>query len=272
MTQQETTYSLDQIGYTPVRFNSTGIFETHKDRMVDPYAETRMHKVPQVEGIQYAPQVTEKILPCIVVLHDQWGLTSPIQELAKGLACHGYIVLIPNLYGRLGGMVTANTEVAEALMEKLNEKHALQDINACFEYLNCNLTEDTLLERTVRNGHGVVGFGMGGTLAIKTAAQRRRLQAAVAIGGTLPAGQETAQGLYCPLLLQQAGQTPQSSAEELDLFCQTAKEAGKNVEQHTYAEASPGFWYPNSPNYRASDLDTALQKSLDFISNLIKKA
>ena len=272
MPQQETAYSLDQIGYTLVRFNSTGIFETHKDRMVDPYAETRMHKVPQVEGIQYAPQITEKVLPCLVVLHDQWGLTSPIQELAKGLACHGYIVLVPNLYGRLGGMVTANAEVAEALMEKLNEQHALQDINACFEYLNCNMAEDSLLERTVRNGHGVIGFGMGGTLAMKTAAHRRRLQAAVAIGGALPTDTETAQGLYCPLMLQQAGQSPQSSAEELAHFCQVAKDADKRIERHTFADASPGFWYPNSPNYRASDLETALEQSMDFLSNLIKKA
>ncbi len=272
MPQQETLYSLDQIGYTLLRFNSTGIFETHKDMMVDPYAETRMHKVPQVEGIQYAPQITGKILPALVVLHDQWGLTAPIQDLAKGLACHGYIVMIPNLYGRMGGMVTANAEVAEALMEKLNEQQALQDINACFEYLNTNIAEDTLLERTVRNGHGVVGFGMGGTLAIKMAAHRRRLQAAVAIGGTLPSGPETAQGLYCPLMLQQAGQTPQSSTEELSHFCETAKEAGKKVDLHTYAKASPGFWYPNSLNYRPSDMETAIQKSLDFVSNLIKKS
>ena len=117
-----------------------------------------------------------------------------------------------------------------------------------------------------------VGFGMGGTLAIKTAAHRRRLQAAVSIGGTVPADPETAQGLYCPLMLQQAGQSPQSSSEELDHFCQTAKEADKNVELHTFAEASPGFWYPNSPNYRAVDLDAALEKSLEFLSNLIKKA
>ena len=179
MTQQATAYSLDQIGYTLVRFNSTGIFETHKDQMVDPYAATRMPKGPQVEGIQYAPQVTGKLLPVLVVLHDQWGLTSPIQDLAKGLACHGYIVLVPNLYGRLGGMVTANAEVAEALMERLNVQQALQDISACYEFLNCNLTEDTLLERTVRNAHGVIGFGMGGMLAIKTAAHRRRLQVRV---------------------------------------------------------------------------------------------
>ncbi len=272
MPQQETAYSVDQIGYTLVRFNSTGIFETHKDRMVDPYAETRMHKVPQVEGIQYAPQETTKLLPALVVLHDQWGLTSHIQELAKGLACHGYIVMIPNLYGRLGGMVTANAEVAEALMERLNEQQALQDINACFEYLNCNIAEDTQLERTVRNGHGVIGIGMGGTLAIKAAAHRRRLQAAVAIGGNVSLDPETAQGLFCPLLIQQAGQTPQTSTEAVDTFCQTAKEAGKTVDLQTYAEASPGFWYPHSPNYRATDMENALERSLDFIGNLIKKS
>lgn len=272
MPQPETAYSLDQIGYTLLRFNSTGIFETHKDMMVDPYAETRMHKVPQVEGIQYAPQLTGKVLPAIVVLHDQWGLTAHIQDLAKGLACHGYIVMIPNLYGRIGGMVTANAEVAEALMEKLNEEQALQDVNACFEYLNTNIAEDALLERTVRNGHGVLGIGMGGTLAIKVAAHRRRLQAAVAIGGTLPTQPETAQGLHCPLLLQQPGQSPKTSPEELENFCQTAKEAGKKVELHTYDEASPEFWYPNSSHYRASDTENALQRSLDFVGNLVKKA
>ena len=272
MTQQETAYSLDQIGYTLQRFNSTGIFETHKDQMVDPYAETRMHKVPQVEGIQYAPQITGKILPAIVVLHDQWGLTTHIQDLAKGLACHGYIVMIPNLYGRLGGMVTANAEVAEALKNRLNEQQALQDINACFEYLNCNIAEDALLERTVRNGHGIIGFGMGGTLAIKAAAHRRRLQAAVAIGGEIPTGPETPQGLYCPLQIHQPGQSQQSSSEEIESFCQTAKDAKKNVEPHTYNEASPDFWYQNSPHYRSTDMESALHRSMDFIGNFVKKA
>ena len=272
MTQQETAYSLDQIGYTTLRFNSTGIFETHKDMMVDPYAETRMHKVPQVEGIQYAPQITGKILPALVLLHDQWGLTAQIQDLAKGLACHGYIVMIPNLYGRIGGMVTANAEVAEALREKLNEQQALQDVSACFEYLNTNIAEDTLLERTVRNGHGVLGIGMGGTLAIKVAAHRRRLQAAVAIGGTLPTEPATAQGLYCPLLIQQPGQSPITSPEELENFCQTAKDAGKKVELHTYEDASPEFWYPHSTQYRETDMENALQRSLDFMGSLVQKA
>ena len=271
MTQQTTPYAMEQIGYTLVRFNSTGIFETHKDHMVDPYAGTRAPKCPQVEGIQFAPQEANKILPAMVVLHDRYGLTSQIQELAKGLSCQGYVVLVPNLYGRQGGMVTANAEVADALQERLNEQQVLQDINASFEFLNANLTEDTTLERTTRNAHAVFGFGMGGTLAIKTAAQRRRLQAAIAICGSLPPDQEMAKRLYCPLLIHLPGQNSSISPEELDRFCQTAKQAGKIVDVRTYSEASNGFWQNNSPDYRSSDAELALQTSMDFINKIIKK-
>lgn len=271
MTQHITPYAIDQIGYTVVRFNSTGIFETHKDHMVDPYADTRAPKGPQVEGIQFEPQEAKKILPAMIVLHDRFGLTSHIQDLAKGLASQGYVVLVPNLYGRQGGMVTANAEVADSLMERVNEQQALQDINASFEFLNANLAEDTTLERTTRNAHAVIGFGMGGTFAIKTAAHRRRLQAAVAIGGTLPTDPGLAQRLYCPLLLQTPGKSRFNSDEERDQFCQTAKQAGKTVEVRTYPESSDGFWQSGSPDYRLSDVEEALQTSIDFINKILKK-
>lgn len=271
MTQHTTPYGIEQIGYTVVRFNSSGIFETHKDHMVDPYAETRQPKGPQVEGIQFAPQEANKILPAMVLLHDRYGLTSHIQELAKSLSCQGYVVLVPNLYVRQGGMVTANAEVADALMERVNEQQALQDINASFEFLNANLTEDINLERTTRNAHAVIGFGMGGSLAIKTAAHRRRLQAAVAICGTLPTDPELAQRLYCPLLLQTPGRSILNSAEERDQFCQTAKQAGKKIEVRSYPEASDEFWQSSTPGYRSSDLEEVLQTSIDFINPIINK-
>ena len=147
MTDHSSPFTPEQIGSHTVRFSSTGIFETHKDQMVDPYAATKIPKEAQVEGTHYAPQ-TKDIFPSIVLLHDRWGLTSQIKNTALKLACEGYVVLVPNLYGRQGGMITANSEVADALMERMNEQHALQDINACCEYLNANLSEDTTLEQT----------------------------------------------------------------------------------------------------------------------------
>lgn len=271
MAPRTTPYAIEQIGYTVVRFNSTGIFETHKDHMVDPYAATRAPKGPQVEGIQFAPQEANKILPAMVVLHDRYGLTSQIQELAKGFSCHGYVVLVPNLYGRQGGMVTANAEVADALMERLNEQQVLQDINASFEFLNANLTEDANLERTTRNAHAVIGFGMGGIFAMKTAAHRRRIKAAVAIHGMLPADPELAGRLYCPLLLQMPEKTLADSTEDYDRFCQTATQAGKEVEVRSYPEASDGFWQSGSPDFQLAMTEEVLQTAMDFINNILKK-
>ena len=74
--------------------------------------------------------------PGMIVLHERWGLTAQIKSIAMGLACEGYMVLIPNLYGRQGGMVTASAEVADALVARIKEADTLQDINSCCEFLN----------------------------------------------------------------------------------------------------------------------------------------
>ncbi|MGE0473613.1 MAG: dienelactone hydrolase family protein [Nitrospirales bacterium] len=270
MSQHTTPYSLEQIGYGIVRFNSSGIFSTHKDHMVDPYAETRLPKEAQVEGIQYKPQAKGPF-SSMVVLHDKWGLTSSIQDLAKRLACEGYVVIVPNLYGRQGGIVTANDEVADALRERLNQRQVLQDINACFEYLNANLAEDTTLEQLTRNAHAVVGFGMGGTLAIQTAAKRRRLQAAVAVNPEIPQDPVIINGLYCPLLLHVPEQTESLTQGELQQFQEECEKAGKTVTIQHYPGAADGFCNALSPVFRQIETDSVLQSSTEFINTILKK-
>ncbi|MGB0908996.1 MAG: dienelactone hydrolase family protein, partial [Nitrospirales bacterium] len=240
MAEHATTFTLDEIGSTTVRFSSSGIFSTHKDHMVDPYVSTRTPKEAQIEGTQYTPQ-TGGVFPSLVMLHDRWGLTSHIHALAKQIACEGYIVLVPNLYGRLGGMITANDEVAEALMSRLDEKHAINDINACCEYLNTNIPEDALLDNAKRNMHGVIGFGMGGGLAIQFTARRRRLRAAVSFYGHIPENShEIAKAQYCPILYHAAGLNESSSTDDITKFQEQAQEEGKKVEIRSYPDTPQG--------------------------------
>ena len=96
-------------------------------------------------------------------------------------------------------MVTANAEVADALMGKLNESLVLQDINSCCEFLN---TRDHIKQ----NIHGVVGFGMGGSYALRFACQRKRLRAAVVYYGRVMQPETAINDLFCPVLYHQAGQ------------------------------------------------------------------
>lgn len=233
-------FTLQQIGTGTCRFPSGVAIPTLTDAMVDPYIKTRPMKHVEVECIQFWPQ-EKGIYPGIVLLHELWGLNSQIKDLGARLACEGYVVIIPNLYGRIGGMVTANAEVGEALMGKLNETLALQDINSCCEFLN---TRDYVK----RNIHGVVGYGMGGTLALKFACQRKRLRGAVSYYGRMIQPETSLKDLLCPVLYHHAGQDASVPAQEVERLRALAAEYQKRIDIRTYADAPHAFSNETHPD------------------------
>ncbi len=240
MSDHVTPFTADQIGLRAVRFSSKGVFTTHKDHMVDPYAATRIPKEHQVQGFYYWPQDTPR-RPSIVLLHDKWGLMPDFRDMAVRLACEGYVVMVPNLYGRQGGMVTTSEEVADALAERVDSTTVLQDINASCEFLNSNITEDPSMEVTVRNAHAVVGMGMGGTLAILFALKRKRLRAAVSFYGALPDPMDSIGALQCHLLYHAAETNGAVTAAGLEQMGSLAREAEKTVDVRQYPGTSQGF-------------------------------
>lgn len=233
MTSVLAPFTLQQIGTDTARFPSGAAIPTPTDSAVDPYARTRMSKDVQVEAIQFWPQ-EKGTYPGLVLIHEWWGLNSQIKDLGANLACEGYGVIIPNLYARLGGMVTANAEIAEALMGRLNNQLALQDINSCCEFLN---TRDYIK----RNIHGVVGFGMGGSLALQFASKRKRLRAAVAFYGRMFEPIAAFNDVRCPVLYHQAEQDTWASPLEADRLREAATEYGKQVEIKLYRHAPHAF-------------------------------
>jgi carboxymethylenebutenolidase len=272
MTERVSPFTLEQIGSGTVRFSSKGIFETHKDQMVDPYAATRIPKEAQVEGVQFWPQ-EKGVLPAIIMLHERWGLTTQIKDMAKRLACEGFVVLAPNLYGRQGGMITANAEVATALMERMDETTVIQDINACCEFLNTNLSEDSLLEHTKRNLHAVVGFGLGGTLALRFACRRKRLRAAVSFYGSIPSPIEELAQTYCPIQYHAAEPDEYVSSESMTQLEEFAKTSEKAITVYKYDKAHHGFCNDTLAEvYNKQAHDQAWESMIDFLkSSLVTK-
>jgi carboxymethylenebutenolidase len=258
MTTQTAPFSLQQIGTGTARFPSGVAIPTSTDAAVDPYIKTRTTKDVQVECIQFWPQ-EKGIYPGIVLLHEWWGLNVQIKDLGARLACEGYGVIIPNLYGRLGGMVTANAEVAEALMAKCNEQLLLQDINSCCEYMN---TKDYLK----RNIHGVVGLGLGGTLAIRFAAQRKRLRGAVAYYGKVSAP-DSLSSVLCPLLYHRAEQDSFVTQQDID-YLEAAKAQGKKIDIRTYPGTSHAFMNETrSATYNGSASAQSWEATVAFLKS-----
>jgi len=103
--------------------------------------------------------------PGIVVLQEIFGVTDYIKQRARDIAGIGYVVLVPQLYWRLGADVAlpentpAGLQQAMGYMQRLDEPQAVLD------------AADALASLRPSTDHvGVLGFCMGGRLAYKVAA------------------------------------------------------------------------------------------------------
>lgn len=259
-TTQTAPFTLAQIGTGTARFPSGVPIPTHTDQMVDPYFKSKMPKEHHIDCLLFWPQQAGTY-PGLVLLHDWWGLTGQMKDVGARLACEGYAVIIPNLYGRLGGMVTANDDVAAALLERQNDAHIMTDINSCCEYLNTR-------HFAKRNIHGVVGYGMGGSYALRFACHRKRLRAAVSYYGKMVTPKELMKDLFSPVLYHQAGQDTWATRDDAEQLRSAAAEYAKRVEIHLYPEASHAFCNDMKPQtYDPDSSALAWERTASFLKS-----
>jgi carboxymethylenebutenolidase len=122
----------------------------------------------------YLVRPPDRTGPGVVVVQEWWGLDSGIKEMADRLGAAGFVALVPDLYH---GELAAHDEMASQLMQSLPPDRAARDMSAAVDYLADH-------DATSGDGIGVVGFCMGGMLALILAAQRPdKVKAAVAFYG-----------------------------------------------------------------------------------------
>jgi carboxymethylenebutenolidase len=102
--------------------------------------------------------------PAVVVIQEWWGLVPHIEQVCDRFAAEGFVALAPDLYH---GTKVANSEPDEAgkLMMALNTDQAVKDMSGAVDFL---LGHDAVSSSSV----GVVGFCMGGGLALALACAR----------------------------------------------------------------------------------------------------
>ncbi len=263
MSEPSPRFSPQQIGSSPVRFPSGAPIPHVSDMITNPYAKTLMPKGVQVEGLVFFPQ-EKAAYPGLILLHERWGLNAQVKEFAIRLACEGYTVLVPNLYVRQGGMVTASVEVADLLQSRLKEADVLQDLTSCCEFLNT-------LDHVKRNAHGTIGFGMGGTFALRFGCHRRRLRGVVSFYGRMIAPPSLLKDLSCPVLYHRPGADDQVSAQEVERLRQAAQEHDKQVDIRVYEGAPHAFMNDMRPDtYRQDAARDAWAATVSFLAECFK--
>mgnify|MGYP000931417388 FL=1 len=80
-----------------------------------------------------ARPASDEAFPGIIMIHEWWGLNDNVQEMAKKLASHGYVVLAVDLYG---GDVATTSEEARQLMTSFDKDNGVQNMDSAISYLN----------------------------------------------------------------------------------------------------------------------------------------
>lgn len=113
----------------------------------------------------------------VLVIQEWWGLVPHIKDVCERFAAEGFTALAPDLYN---GVTTTEPDEAGKLMMALNLDRAATELSGAIDWL--------LASDTVRgDGIGVVGFCMGGGLALVVGTQRPdAIQAVVPFYGVIP--------------------------------------------------------------------------------------
>jgi carboxymethylenebutenolidase len=200
--------------------------------------------------------------PAIVVIHEYWGLNEFAKGKADAFAKQGYVALAVDLYR---GKVAKDPDVAHQLMRGLPDDRALRDMKAAVAYLRTHPDVDAAKI-------GVVGWCMGGGLALDLAVAEPTLAGAAIYYGHLMTEPATIAGLKVPLIGNFGGQDqgiPPASVREFEAM---AKKDGKSVDFKIYPDAGHAFASSKDPKvYRTEDANDANARTEAFFANVLKK-
>ncbi|HEY1271579.1 MAG TPA: dienelactone hydrolase family protein, partial [Terriglobales bacterium] len=195
---------------------------------------TVKHGDREVQTFIAYPEAKEK-RPVVLVIHEVFGLTDWVEDLADQLAEAGYVAVAPDLLsgkGPNGGRTSSLTQdkAVEAVRD-LNPDEVTADLNAAADYG---------LKLPASNGKlFVAGFCWGGMQSFRYATNRPDLAAAFVFYGTPPEKDAMAR-IKAPVYGFYAENDARIGATIPDTIAQM-KAAGKTYEPVTYSGAGHGF-------------------------------
>lgn len=193
--------------------------------------------------------------PGLIVLQEFWGLNDHIKDVTRRLAAEGFVALAPDMYD---GKVTKDPNEARHLLMAMDQAAALQKLHGAVESLKSN--KNVLPDRI-----GVIGFCMGGFLALNLACHNRDIRVATPFYGRIPPD-SVLENLAAPVLYFFGEQDHHLPAADVDRLEQFLKRAGRNGGVVRYREADHAFFNDTRKEvYREADAKDAWEKALAFL-------
>jgi carboxymethylenebutenolidase len=208
----------------------------------------------------------------IVVVQEAFGVTSHIQSICRRLAEAGYTAIAPSLFHRIGSPVLDYTDFNAVMpaMGSLTAGGIESDLDAAFAELNWRGFAD--------GSTGVVGFCMGGTVALFAGTQWKLGAAVTFYGGGVSQGRfgfpsllDAAPQLQTPWLGLYGDLDQGIPVDEVESLRRVAAAAPVPTEVVRYPDAGHGFNCNDRPDaYHEPSATDAWGRTLAWFGTYLK--
>jgi carboxymethylenebutenolidase len=198
--------------------------------------------------------------PGVVVIQEWWGLVDHIKDVCDRFAAEGYVALAPDLYHGQQAKPDEPDEAGKAMMA-MKMDQAARDMSGAV---------DEVLRRSSGDRVGVIGFCMGGGLALVLATQRPDAVAAVVpCYGIIPwpDAQPDYSAMSAAVLGHYAEKDSFFTPEAAEALADELRALGKSVEIVIYTDADHAFFNDTREEVYDGEASHALwERTLAFFS------
>ena len=174
----------------------------------------------------------------VVVLHEAWGLDGFVRGVCARLAREGFVALAPDLFD---GKLAADVAEAQLLSAALSAARVEEDLDGAVRTL---LSHDAVDGPSV----GLLGFCLGGHLALLGGGRTPRVGAVVDFYGLFPDPPLEIGALAAPLLAIFAQRDAFIPAESVERLRRELRAAGKRASVRVEPGVDHGFMNDTRPD------------------------
>ncbi|HEY4381864.1 MAG TPA: dienelactone hydrolase family protein [Acidobacteriaceae bacterium] len=232
------------------------------------------------DAVLFSPESSTP-LPGVLHYPDIASIREAQREMARHLAAQGYIVLMPNPFYRTG------PPPVWAFPRKMGEPRTVQRMAELTEPLTANArnrdaaayVEHLLSQPNVRPGSiGVVGYCIGGSLALQTAAASPQKIAAAASfhGGNLykadapDSPHRRLSEVKARLYFGHAVEDKNMTSDDIAHLEQALAAWGGTYESETYDGAAHGWTVPDNPAFNPPQAERAFRKLTQLFAETLR--
>lgn len=226
--------------------------------------EVRLHYLKQFlnnrANSYFTGPANQNPYPAVLLLHDRFGLTKTVRDMADSLALRGYRVLAVDMFR---GDRTSDVAQARDFANLVNPQDALAAVGAGWRFLIADSSVNA-------NKIAVVGIGFGGEMAVEAVAADPGLRVAVAWYPQSVPNDSLLMRIAAPLLLLHAAPAADVPTPQAEMMAKRLIQQGVRAES-LLIRGDIGFAEPaNGAAYSGMATAEAFRATLSFLDRRLK--